>query len=134
MLAEIVQKVLEKTAQHMYVQNFAQIGRLMSLDESLLQVFDLRVGPVDPIEADFILEETSLLDFIDDHLHDRRYVGRFFVQYIVTYGSVLRKVKGRIAGTREKLLALGVDDHVAFAAFHDHFAEFGAFVAVSAQF
>ena len=134
MLGEIVEKVLEKAAQHMHVIYLAQIGRLMPLDKSLLELLDLYVRAVDTIQADLVSKQTPRLDLVYDHLDDGRYVRRLFVDYVVGDGAMRRKIERRIAGSLQKLLALVVHHHFALAALHDHLAEFGALVTVSAQF
>ena len=52
------------------VVDLAQVRRLMALDESFLELLDLRVGAVDAIEADHVREQAAQLDLAHKHLYD----------------------------------------------------------------
>ena len=131
-LTQVVQKVLDKTAQHMDIADLPQVGHLVSLDQLLLELFDLRVGAIDSVEANLVAEDAPLLDLVDDHLQDGWDEWRVG-EHIVVDLALRRMVQRGVAGTLQHVLALGVHDQVALATLHDHFAELGALVAMAAQ-
>jgi len=117
----------------MHIADLPQVRHLVALDQLLLQVFYLRIAAVDPVQAYLVRYDAPLLYLVDDHLQNRRNLGRIG-QHIVVDLALGGEVKRRIAGSLQHVFALGVNNEIALAALHHHLAELGALVTVGAQF
>jgi hypothetical protein len=56
MFCQVIQKVFDKAAQHMYIIDFTQIGQLMTFDKFFFQLFDCYIGSMSAIKTEtFVL-------------------------------------------------------------------------------
>jgi hypothetical protein len=129
---KVVEKIFDKTTQHVYVNDLAEIGRLMTLDQALFELLDLRIGAVHSVQTDLVSEQTSRFDFVYDRLQYGGHIWRRVIEiHVITNGALRLKVKRAKAWSLQQIFAFVVHNQLALFALHDHFAEFGSLVTMS---